>query len=296
MAESKVTTQGNQQQDHSHRGLAPWWQSMDLAEGQCWRTALGPLTLYLQRQASEWWLASESRGGTEDQFRLESGEVARIPEDLTYTRFAFGKAPRSFRLMPRLLDRPVVVRTSQPVNIPADQKITFFISTPVCISIELENEQKKHGQQGQGSSQGGGNLVLQEIPIMRLSDTWFGPSTRIGELCYAARTQARNARSEILLRPHRAVSPVTIHNQTREMLAIDKISLPVPFLSMYGRADGTLWTDPLTLEHVAGEGLAQFKIGNEPPEGVSRSDWLAPAREMAKKGGLVRAFVDIFSD
>lgn len=258
--------------------LAPWWKPVHLAEGQCWRYAVGPLSIYLQRHGSEWWLASESRGGTEDQFRLESGEVPGIPEGLKYSRYAFSRPPESFRLKPRLLDRPVVVRTNQAVNIPVGQKITFFISTPICIEVELQD------------------LILQEIPVLRLSDTWFGPSTRVGELCYAARTQARNTRSEVPLRPHRAVTPVTVHNRSEQMMAIDKISLPVPFLSVYGRSDGTLWTAPLTLEHVGGEALAKVNIGDQPPEGVSPGDWLSPARDVPKKGGLVRAFVDIFSD
>lgn len=259
--------------------LAPWWKPVQLAQQQCWRYAIGPLTIYLQRHASEWWLASESLGDTEEQFRLEQGEVAQIPEELAYSRFAFDRSPDSFLLRPRLLDRPVVVRTNQPVNIPPDQKITFFISTPVCVAVELP-----------------GDLELREIPVLRLSDTWFGPSTRIGELCYSTRTQARNSRNEVLLRPHRAVTPVTVHNRSEKMLIIDKISLPVPFLAVYGRADGALWTDPLLLEHVSDDALAKLKVGEQPPEGISRAELLTPARELPRKGGLVRAFVDMFSE
>lgn len=39
--------------------LAPWWKPRKLAEGQCWRYAIGPLVIYLQRHDTEWWLASE---------------------------------------------------------------------------------------------------------------------------------------------------------------------------------------------------------------------------------------------
>jgi hypothetical protein len=259
--------------------LEPWWKPIELAQGQCWRYAVGPLTIYLQRHAGEWWLAPESAGETEDEFRLESGQVPGIPEELDYARYAFDRAPESFLLRPRLLDRPVVVHTSHAVNIPTDQRITFFISTPVCVSVAVQ-----------------GDVELREIPVLRLSDTWFGPSTRVGELCYSARTQARNSRSEVPLRPHRAVTPVTIHNRSEQMLTIDKISLPVPFLAVYGRADGALWTDPLTLEHLPGEAMAKLRIGDQPPEGMTRADLLAPARDLPKKGGLVRAFVDMFSE
>lgn len=260
--------------------LAPWWKPRNLAAGQCWRYAIGPLTIYLQRHGTEWWLASETGDGTEDQFRFDSGEIPAMPEGLAYSRYVFRQSPAQVCLKPRLLDRPVVVRTNQAVNIPADQQATFYISSPVCISVELDD----------------GRPALQEIPVTRLSDTWFGPSTQVGELCYAAKTQARNSRAEVPLRPHRAVTPVTIHNRSDASLAIDKISLPVPYLAVYGRADGTLWTAPLLLEHLPGDTLAKVKIADQPPEGVSASDWLTPAREALKRGSLVRAFVDIFSE
>lgn len=260
--------------------LAPWWEPVELATGQCWRYAVGPLAIYLQRHASEWWLASELVSENEELHRLDSGEISSMPEGLSYSRYVFKDTPSTFCLKPLLLDRPVVVRTSQAVNIPAGEEVTFYISSPVTVSVELVNSK----------------LVLQEIPVMRLSDSWFGPSTRIGELCYAAKTQARNSRSEVPLRPHRAVTPVTIHNKSDKLLAIDKISLPVPFLAVYGLPDGTLWTDPVSLQHLPGDSLAKLKISDKPPAGVSTSNWLTPARDVPKKGGLVRAFVDIFSD
>ncbi|MEX1033364.1 MAG: DUF432 domain-containing protein [Cellvibrionaceae bacterium] len=257
----------------------PWWHPVELSEGQCWRYAIGPLAIYLQRHASEWWLATDMTSKAEELYRLDSGEVPYIPEGLSYSRYLFKESPSDFCLKPRLLDRPVVVRTNQAVNIPPQQSVTFYISTPVCISISLAN----------------GRLELQETPVLRLSDTWFGPSTQIGELCYATKTQARNSRREVPLRPHRAVTPVLIHNNSEKLLTIDKLSLPVPYLPVYGLPDGTLWTSPIELEHQPGDALAKLKISDQPPEGAGKGDYLMPAREFARKGSLVRAFVDILS-
>jgi hypothetical protein len=206
--------------------------------------------------------------------------VEGIPDGLKVSRYVFRKSPASLCLKPRSLERPVVVKTTQPVQVPPGENITFFISAPVCVSIELV---KPH-------------MVLQEVPVLRLSDTWFGPSTRIGELCYAAKTHARNSKDDVPLRPHRAVTPVIIHNRSDELLAIEKLSIPVPYLAIYGLSDGTLWTDPVSLEHIAGNQLATLKIGRNLPAGVTAADRLALPRTPLQKGGLVRAFTSIFSD
>jgi hypothetical protein len=234
----------------------------------------------LQRSADEWLLAWERFDDLREHYRVSGELVEGIPESFNVTRFVFRKSPDSFCLKPRLLERPVVVKTTQPVHVPPGENITFFISSPVCVSIELV---KPH-------------IVLQEVPVLRLSDTWFGSSTRIGELCYAAKTHARNSKEEVPLRPHRAVTPVTIHNKSDELLAIEKLSIPVPFLSVYGLADGTLWTDPVSLEHTAGHQLATLKIGRNLPAGATAADRLATPRTPMQKGGLVRAFASMFSD
>ncbi len=260
--------------------LTPWWKPVKLGVGRCWRYAIGPLTVYLQRRSDEWWLASEVAAESEELYRVESSELDAIPQGLKYSRFVFKKSPGSFCLKPRLLDRPVVVKTNQAVHIPPGEDITFYISSPVSVGLEL----------------GEGGAILLEMASQRLSDTWFGPSTRVGELCYATKTQARNNKQDIPRRPHRAVTPVIIHNHAAELLTMDKLSIPVPFLAVYGLPDGNLWTDPLTLEHHSGHSMAKLKIGDKPPPGANTGNRLAEAREKLAKGGLVRAFTHIFTD
>lgn len=256
--------------------LAPWWRPTSLETGQCWHYAIGPLSLYLQRRKNQWLLAWKNHSDAQEHYRVVSEAVGAIPDGLSVSRFVFQNSPAGFCLKPRLLDRPVVVKTSHPVMVPPGEEITFFISSPVCVSVELREP----------------DMVLQELATLRLSDTWFGPSTRVGEFCYAATTHARNDRSEVPLRPHRAVTPVTILNRSQELLAIEKLSIPVPYLAVYGQQDGTLWTDPVSLEHTQGSQLATMKIGRKPPGAQP----LSLARTPPPGINLVRAFINIFSD
>ncbi len=160
--------------------------------------------------------------------------------------------------------------------IPSGEEGTFYISSPVSVSIESDRLEKP----------------LLELPTVILSDTWFGPNTREGELCYAARTSARNEKADVPLRPYRAVTPVTLRNHAKETLKIEKLSIPLPFLAVYGQDDGTLWTEPVTLEHHSAESLATMKIGKAP----QGSRQLAPARQPAQKHNVVRAFINLFTD
>jgi hypothetical protein len=256
--------------------LHPWWASVPLKVGQSWHYAVGPLSLYLQRMENQWLLAFDRANCEETQSRLISEEVEQFPETLLATRYIFGQSPASFCLTPVLLDRPVVVKTRHPVQVPPGENVTFYISSPVAVKIQLEQS----------------SVPLMEIPTQRLSDTWFGPSTQVGELCYAAKTHARHSRSEVPLRPHRAVTPVNVSNRSDDLLSVDKLSIPVTHLAVYGQPDGTLWTSPLSLKHTHGEQLAVLEVGASP----SGAEVLSPARTPLQKGGLVRAFTSIFTD
>lgn len=263
----------------SKTGLAPWWHPVHLEVDQCWHFAVGPLFIYLQRRDGEWLLAWENQTEDPGRYEMISEAIAGLPEGLTSSRYVFNKSPVGFHLTPKLLDRPLVVKTTQPVKVPPGEEIVFYISSPVCVDVELIQP----------------TLLLQQLHTVRLSDTWFGPSTQIGELCYSAKTRARNSKVELPLWAHRAVTTVTVHNRSASLLAIEKLSIPLPFLAVYGLADGTLWTDPVFLEHSDSSALSTLKIGKDLPAGASVDNRLAAARTPLQRGSLVRVFSSFFS-
>lgn len=256
--------------------LKPWWLPQTLAPNQRWQCGIGPLSVYLERRQEDWFLAWDTQEELLEPQKVISEAWRQLPEGLVQSRYVFRRAPTQFCLKPRLLDRPLVVRTHQPVKVPPGESITFYISSPVFVVVELLNPA----------------TFLEELVTVRLSDTWFGPSTREGELCYAAKTHARNSREEVPLRSHRAITPVTIRNRSEQLLAIEKLSIPLPFLAVYGLDDGSLWTDPVTLEHSHNEALAKLELGSRTDAGAA----LSQARIPGHSNRLVRAFTSIFSD
>jgi len=256
----------------------PWWHPLELDLNDCWHHRLGSLNIYLQRQAQQWLMAHEYTTELPKDSQFHS-PVEMIPSHLSCQRFLFKQSPAACQLIPRLMDRPVVVKTLQPVILPPNEQGTFYISSPVSVQLKLLPD-----------------LLLHTIPVQRLSDTWFGPSTQVGELCYADKTHARHARTELPQRPHRAITPVTIYNSSSQLLTIDKISIPVPYLALYAMPDGNLWTDPVTLRHEGIQALAHFDTGKLNAIDAAQAELLSAPLVKPERHNLFRAFTDMFHD
>ena len=95
----------------------------------------------------------------------------------------------------------------------------------------------------------------------RPSDTWFGPSTLEGELCYESKTAVRFNLDNVPRRPHRAISVVRIRNRTDTQLSLERLKIPLPNLSLFGTEDGQLWTESITLERDEDGENATVKLG-----------------------------------
>ncbi|MEX2503116.1 MAG: hypothetical protein WD336_12130, partial [Trueperaceae bacterium] len=171
-------------------------------------------------------------------------------------------------------DRAVIVRPADPLTVPAGESVVLYVSTPLWLAIAT------HGPRH----------VLLEVPCYRPSDTWFGPSTREGDLAYASRTTARLDLADLPTRPHRAITPVQVTNRARDPLLIDRLRVPVEHLPLYGGARG-LWTPRVRLvrggEH---NDQADVQIDDGPPPQAGRSERLAPPRRTSDAGLNLRSF------
>lgn len=225
-----------------------WWGEFRLAPDTMGRWQVGPLQLWVQRLAGEWRVAW--RG--EEELMQPAAEVAlSLPithpdPGMHISRFSFADNAKTLRLVPALADRAVVVRPALPLFIPAGESTTLFVSTPIWVRIFV----------------GDGSEPLLEIPSLRPSDTWFGPNTRIGELCYASRTLAHTRIQDVVARPHRAITPVRIRNQATNALAVERLSVPVPLLALSVNDQGHFWTQSLTLERRNRDDHALLQLGD----------------------------------
>jgi len=256
-----------------------WWNTYNLELERWARWQIGPLTLFAQAKRHEWIFGWKT---ADDPFQATlsidvPSSAAPNPDDCTFSRYAVGDLNSRLELGPRLGDRPFIVRPDSQFFLLAGQETVLFVSTVVWIATYLNDCMDEP-------------CTLLELPARRPSDTWFGPNTLEGELCYASRTSARISLDLIERRPHRAVTPVEIRNLGSDTLPIDQLRVPVPALSLYQDQDDRLWTDTVCFVREEGEREASLTVPEASAHLPEDRTLLAPPRAAVEAGTIVEAF------
>ena len=262
--------------------LAPWWGAFNVPLGEQRHFRIGPCALWVERLARELRVSRVQHDDPLDSALVVAAASVAPPQasKLDAHRFAVSDSSSTSRieLEPALADRPVVVRTHEPFHVLGGDSATLYVTTPLWIRMFAGAERKR----------------MFELPVARPSDTWFGENTRNGELCYAGTTTARLALSELPLRPGRAVTQVRIVNRARTPLALDRINLPAPALSLYAARDHRVWTEAVEIVREGGSGARDTTItrGSAPDAADGK---LCGPREAGDGNLLLRAFKAVLS-
>lgn len=258
-----------------------WWGDFALADNEslCWQ--LGPLQLQWVNAALQWRCAHRRLAEVDDEsvvdWQLIRGDATPAFTENSQ-RFVFSQPMCEASVLPALADRSVITRPTTALTIPPRQSVLLLVSTPLWFQLRCA-----------GVAQ-----PLLEVPISRPSDTWFGPSTCDGELAYASRTHARLQGEPLPPRPHRAVTPVRIENRIDAPLLVERISLPVPLLSLFIAADGMLWTEEVTLRREQAGEMAALQVGQGAPLLALAATLVQGPRNANRSGILLRAFAALF--
>ena len=251
-----------------------WWGDFEIDVGQTLRWQIGPTSFWITRGANDWRVASKPGADPFADHLTIAEPVSQAPDEEVETRrFALRSQHGVVRLLPALADRPVVVKTEKPLYIPASEEATLFIGSPLWLQVHV----------------GAKFTRVLDAPIFRPSDTWFGPDTLSGELCYASQTQARLTVENLPRLPHRAVSAVHIKNKGNSNLFMEKMKVPVGHLSLFVSETAHLWTDGLMLDRAGDSDAATVQIGyrSSLTGALTR---VSAAREKVSKGFLLDAF------
>ncbi len=254
-----------------------WWGSHNLSKNHWGRWRIGPLDLFAKPAAAEWQVAYRQLADPLDAtLEVEARASSEpVPETYEFSRYAMELDGPELELKPRLGDRPFIVSPGLPLYLPAGQKVVLYVSTVVWIQIIVPKDS--------------GN-VLVDVPTIRRSDTWFGPNTRQGELCYATKTNARTELDAIEPRPHRAVTPVEIRNEGVGMLPIEQLRVPVPALSIYADKNDSLWTDAVCFVREEGEDDATITTPEPSAHLPGKRKLIEGPRAPVQTGTIVKAF------
>lgn len=258
-----------------------WWGQFKFNKGQSKQWFIGPLHLAVTYNGLEWLVAHEQNETYEYKYAselTESNDTTGLFDK--YSRFVFSNNTGYLKISPCLADRPVIARPLTPINLSAGESVTLYVSSPLWCELSVETDTMKS---------------LEEIAIQRLSDTWFGPSTREGQLCYASSTHCRMKVQDLPHRPHRATTPVYIHNEADTPLKLERLNLPTPFLSLYLADNGHLWTPGVTLIREKDGDMAELHINSEIANTLHPSNQKFAPRISQDDSILFRAFNAVFN-
>lgn len=256
-----------------------WWGRLDFALGQTRAWHMAGFDLAITRGAQEWRFQTRRNPGQhEDQHQWRTLPDAALPEDTPVTRHFFKKTGDALYMLPRLADRSVVIKPVNPVFIPAGEEVTLYVSTPVWVACYAEHF----------------DAPLLDLPVVRPTDTWFGPNTVKGEVCYATRVFGRTDLSQLPPRPFRAVTPIILRNHGADTMPVERINMPVPLLPVYASENGRLWTPPLHVQREAGSRTPRIRLESAMSAEAGTVELLTPARISGGEHALIRLFDNFF--
>jgi hypothetical protein len=232
--------------DNTPDPLIAWWGTFTLIENESRFWKVGNQVICLDRYSDEWHIAHCPA----NQF---NPTIPARAVDLPFKTFVLRNQGNELSLSPTLPDRPVVSQLEHPLHIPAGEKITLYVSSPVWMKIST-------GKITQ--------ILLDDIPTQELSDTWFGLNTLEGELCYASKTRCSPRLAEFSTSSERIISPLLIKNRSKKTLILDQISVPLPYLSVYTDSVNRLWTEQLII-HRDGDDDPSVKVTRGAPRDIT---------------------------
>lgn len=264
----------------TQRRFPSWGENTRIPEGQTARWQIGPLTLHATNTGIEWQLAwVREKDPLHEALGFELLDGPCESEGMDRKRWGGDSGEDTLALEPMLADRAVVVAPEDALSVPAKGKLMLFVSTPLWLRVRAGGKRSHE---------------LMELPVTRLSDTWFGINTQVGEICYSIRTRARTSKEELAPLAHRALTAVTINNQSSQLLDLEQLKVPMTGLALYGFEDGSLWTDAVVLQHDDTEQLTALQIDRKSRPHSGQRQRLASPREPFERQTVMRAFSQLF--
>lgn len=254
--------------------MSGWWGEFELELGACRFWRIGPLSLWVTRHEHEWQVAHRWSDDPFDDTYEHARSDVEIPAQLERRRYLFVDGGKRLSLTPRVADRPVVARPEQPLIIPAGEAATLYVASPVWVELAV-----------------GDGRAFAELPIWRMSSTWFGENTLEGTLCYATRSRA-NLSSRPPRGP-RVVTAVDLRNACDVALRVQRLALPLPQMSIFCDDDGELWTEATRVAHDLVV-VTPAQIESSPPREAGLTTLVSRPRQDRQQNVLARALAAAF--
>jgi len=257
-----------------------WWgeYSFEQLQQRVWQ--VGGRAIILRRLANEWnsWNI-EAEEELDEPIQCKDNCTVEYDEQLIHGRFLQQNTSDSIRVLPLLADRSIVARPATPLTLLPGQRSRLYVSTPIWFQAKsLPSE-----------------ALLLDIPFWRPSDSWFGSSTREGQIVYAKYTSARIQLDKLERKSHRAITPITVINIHKEALVIERINVPVTLLHLYSDSTQQLWTTSIEVKREEDNGNVELTLEKQAPPEANIAQLVNSPREASEGNRLIRSISSLFA-
>lgn len=219
---------------------------LNMQDGQSFHLRFGPLDLYIEQITTELRVRSmTSNDWMDSSFHYQFPFTGMFPRNLlSEKRFAYSSKAPSLRVSPCLGEKPFVVKPDTTFMILPGERAKIYLSTPMNVRLyDVDSSQ-----------------VIDEIPVLDRVQTWFGETPTSGQLCFFTRIHAALIEENLPFRPHRAMTQLFIENSTDQPLPIERLKIPVNYLTLYQESRGLFVSSSLSIRIDRNENLKDLKI------------------------------------
>jgi hypothetical protein len=206
-----------------------FWKKYEFTVNQTLQFKAGFVEVLVKHIPNGWLIKSHIND--QPSLGLQVTEIDSLEEDADVFHFQTGKSNQLF-VVPAFPNKAVVFRNNKNIKISAGQSANLYFRIPLTMQFYFQEVKEENR--------------LFEVPLQRLSDTWFGEADN-GEPAYSIGSNYDTEFTEIQATPWEAISPVEIINSTNSLLDLQRLILRVDDFSLYLK-NKQLLSDFVTIE------------------------------------------------
>lgn len=247
------------------------WKTYTVKEGEePFHLNIDSLHVWIKKLNEEFWISYSHADDTNDS--------PQIDEQTEWERWAPKANETEVRIRPVFPDLPVVVSSEYPLRLVPEASIQVFCRVSAWMEISLVKS----------------NYVLHEIPITKLSRTWFG-NTMEGELCYWLTSKARRSLEQVESKPYLINCPIQITNKSHTDLNFERFCYRVERLGIYSVKEN-YWADETKILYQGEEQHSEVKMTGKLPKSLEKGELISKPRNPISRSLATRTFKMFFDD
>ena len=192
-----------------------FWKKYEFTINQTLRFKAGFVEVLMKYVGNGWMIKSQV---LDQPFAdLEAEEVENFENDSEVFHYQTGKS-NELIVVPAFPNKAVVFRNNKNIKISAGESASLYFRIPLTLQFYFQEVKEENR--------------LFEIPLQRLSDTWFGEAD-MGEPAFSIGSNFDTEISEVKVMPWEAISPVEIINNTTGVFELQRLILRVEDFSLF---------------------------------------------------------------